>query len=104
MYPSSRKTIGDREDTTTIIGQRSMIHPQTPRHKAVNSSLGCWGSNANSTTDSRFGQKCEEYIENLGKAINDNRSQVAAYLETAPTGIVASAGKETDASFVGVTA
>jgi hypothetical protein len=47
-----------------------------------------------------FGHKCEEYIEKLGKVINENRSEVAAYLETAPAGMVACAGKETDVSLL----
>jgi hypothetical protein len=47
-----------------------------------------------------FGHKCEEYIKKLGKVINENRSEVAAYLETAPAGMVACAGKETDVSLL----
>jgi hypothetical protein len=46
-----------------------------------------------------FGHKCDVYIDNFGKAINNNRNAVAAYLDTSPVGLEVSTGKETDASF-----
>jgi hypothetical protein len=60
--------------------------------------LGLLGKQREFNYGFAFGQRCEEYVEKLGKAISDNRSSVAAYLETAPVGTVASAGKELDVS------
>ena len=62
--------------------------------------LGLLGKQREFNYGFAFGQKCDEYIEKLGKAINENRSSVATYMETAPIGIVANAGKEADASLL----
>ena len=62
--------------------------------------LGILGKQREFNYGFAFGHKCEEYIEKLGKAINEKRSEVAAYLETAPAEMVACTGKETDASLM----
>lgn len=62
--------------------------------------LGLLGKQREFNYGFAFGQKCEEYIEKLGKAINDNRASVAAYLDTAPAGTVAFASKDTDDSLL----
>ena len=62
--------------------------------------LGLLGKQREFNYGFAFGQKCEEYIAKLGKAINDNRRLVADYLETAPPGLVASAGKDVGTSLL----
>ena len=62
--------------------------------------LGLLGKQREFNYGFAFGHKCEKYIEQLGKAINEKRSEVAAYLKTAPAEMVACTGKETDASLM----
>lgn len=62
--------------------------------------LGLLGKQREFNFGFAFGQKCEAYIAKLGKAINENRLLVADYLETAPPGLVASAGNEADTSLL----
>jgi hypothetical protein len=58
--------------------------------------LGLLGKQREFNYGFAFGHKCEAYIEKLGKVINDHRSAVAAYMDTAPANMIASAGKESD--------
>ena len=58
--------------------------------------LGLLGKHREFNYGFAFGHKCDAYIENLGKVINDNRIAVASYMETAPAGVIASKKKEAD--------
>lgn len=62
--------------------------------------LGLLGKQREFNYGFAFGHKCEFYIEKLGKAINEKRSEVAAYFATAPAGMVACTDKVTDDSLM----